>query len=825
MVAMAAGSGVCAAGFSDDFSSSGLNSRWNWRAPKAGPAWSIQGGRLEIALPEASGGFDVWTNADNAPSLMTAPPPGDWDMEARLQLVGAGAGAEFHAGLAERFADGRTMIWGPYQSRRYAGVAGPQVWLERSGEGRMAAVAMPGESIDLRVEKRGARYSFSLRKAGQTAWRRVAATSALSEPSQIGIVVKSFAEESQSSGAVTVAIDRISVEGVKVAGAPEATVAVDVTPDGLFKVDRNIYGHFIEHLGRCIQGGVWAELIDNRKFAGDTSAEGVIQGWERVGDAVFSDGHDDPYTGGQFQRITLKGSPAGIAQGSVGLIRGKSYDVRVIARAKGSASLSVSLDGARKDLGAPGAEWKELKGSLSAPGSRRDGRFEIIASGSGSVDIGCVSVMPADNLSGFRRDVIEVVRAIKPPNVRWPGGNFVSGYDWREGVGPRDKRPPRWDRAWGAWEMNDMGTDEFMDFCRLLDTEPYICVNAGEGTPRQAAEWVEYCNGGPDTAMGAMRKANGHPDPYNVLLWGTGNEIWGDWQLGHVGPVTHGLTAVELARAMRSVDPRLKLVLCGVDGDSYGDWNRKLLPIAGAYHDYLAVHYYKNASFADPPEVMYEAVVTAPDDVEERLRHTFEIIKEKLPDRPIPIAFDEWNVSYARTGKKNPDAEQPPLGDALFEAGVFHAMIRLGDRVTLANLAQLVNVLGLLRVSDTGVLKTPGFLAFQMYAPYFYGRAQNVTVPEDLKGLVDVVAVQSDDGSRLAIGLINRSLDRAHTVTLQIHGFEGRRVQQMRINADSIEAMNTWAHPDTITIATDSPAWSPRWELPAHSVTTLLLER
>ena len=181
---------------------------------------------------------------------------------------------------------------------------------------------------------------------------------------------------------------------------------------------------------------------------------------------------------------------------------------------------------------------------------------------------------PLSDSDGFRKDVLEAARGLHISLLRWPGGNFSSGYNWKDGIGPKDSRPRRWDTAWQAEESNRFGTDEFLAYARKVGAEPYLCVNMGTGTMQDAADWVEYCNGTMNTYWANLRRKNGHPEPYNVKYWGLGNEVYGPWQAGHKTAAEYGALALEFAKMMRWVDPDIKLIACGGNN---ADWDRQVL--------------------------------------------------------------------------------------------------------------------------------------------------------------------------------------------------------------------------------------------------------
>jgi alpha-N-arabinofuranosidase len=201
---------------------------------------------------------------------------------------------------------------------------------------------------------------------------------------------------------------------------------------------------------------------------------------------------------------------------------------------------------------------------------------------------------PLADERGFRTDVLDALRPFQMPVLRWPGGNFVSGYHWLDGVGPRDERPRKSELAWLAEESNRFGTDEFIEYCRVLDTEPYICVNMGTGTIDEAQAWVEYCNGTGNTHRANLRRKNGHEEPYNVRYWGLGNELYGGWQLGAATADDYVKKAREFAKVMKLTDPSIELISCGKDG--WSDWDRVVIDGLAPIVDYHSIHIYTGSS-------------------------------------------------------------------------------------------------------------------------------------------------------------------------------------------------------------------------------------
>jgi alpha-N-arabinofuranosidase len=336
-------------------------------------------------------------------------------------------------------------------------------------------------------------------------------------------------------------------------------VAIDTSKTGA-PISKYLYGQFLEHGGDIVNTGVWAELLADRKFYYPVSTTApqppqpmgnaagnprfrrpITRWWMPVGgdDAVLMD-KKAPYTGEQTPLVKLDAKAArGIAESGIVARKGKSYSGRIVLAGTPGTVVKVTLicgkeAGDRQTVTIPGitSVYRKFLFKFQAQGDTDDARIEITATGAGSLHVGAVSLMPADNIEGFRAEVINALKQLHSGVYRFPGGNFVSSYEWRNGVGDIDKRPPIFDPVWNAVQPNDVGTDEFLTLCRLLGVDPYVTVNAGFGDAWSAKELVEYTNGAVTTPMGKWRASNGHPQPYNVKLWGIGNEPWGDYQMG-----------------------------------------------------------------------------------------------------------------------------------------------------------------------------------------------------------------------------------------------------------------------------------------------------
>jgi len=312
---------------------------------------------------------------------------------------------------------------------------------------------------------------------------------------------------------------------------------------------------------------------------------------------------------------------------------------------------------------------------------------------------------------GFRKDVMGAVKRIRCPVLRWPGGNFASAYHWEDGVGPAEKRPQLVNYVWGGLESNRFGTDEFIEYCRAVGAEPYITINLGTGTLDEALHWLEYCNLDTPTKYANMRKELGHPEPYRVKYWGIGNEVYGEWQVGHCSAGEYAEKLRQYAQFMKGLDPSIKVIAVGADNP---EWDLTVLKHAGKLIDFISIHQYHGS------EDYYETVAAAYY-VEKRLRLLESLIKHVGLDH-VKIALDEWNVWYRvdpaeeMQEKGTASLEEPYVHkDALFAAGIFLVLHRMSDIVGMANLAQMVNALGMIKTSPEAIVLTPIYHVFDLF--------------------------------------------------------------------------------------------------------------
>ena len=439
--------------------------------------------------------------------------------------------------------------------------------------------------------------------------------------------------------------------------------------------------------------------------------------------------------------------------------------------------------------------------------------------------------------NGYRKDVFEAVRNLQVSLLRWPGGNFASGYHWEDGIGPRDKRPPRLELAWGTVESNRFGTHEFLNYCEMLGTQPYICVNLGTGTLDEAKFWVEYCNLKGGTRYSELRKQSGREKPWGVTYWGLGNEIDGPWQMGHRSAEDYSKFALEAAKLMRWTDPNIKLIAAG--SSNYGPgvdwigWNRSILDSLKGYIDYLSLHRY----VGNPNNDYYE-FMTSSLDLAEKTRTAEGLIRAALAEnpqrKPIYVAWDEWNVWYRARGEKERGRqileEKYNLEDALVVATFLNTFVNNAHIVKMANMAQLVNVIAPIFTNDKGLYLQPIYYPLQLFANNSKGTALNLFVDcptykakkYEAVPYLDVSAAY--DNGTLVLNVVNRHRDQTMEVEIlsQRGEFSGN-FEVAEINGPDIKAENTFGSTKVQISRKTLPAKGTRlsYSFPPHSYTML----
>jgi alpha-L-arabinofuranosidase len=448
---------------------------------------------------------------------------------------------------------------------------------------------------------------------------------------------------------------------------------------------------------------------------------------------------------------------------------------------------------------------------------------------------------PLADEQGFRKDVLEAVRCLAPPVLRWPGGNFVSGYHWTDGIGPRERRPRRMDLAWHAEESNRFGTDEFMRFCELVGAEPYLCVNMGTGTMDEAQAWLEYCNGTGGTEWANRRRENGHEAPYGVKYVGLGNEMYGPWQIGQLSARDYVKQARQYAKVLTWTDPGVELVSCGESG--WSDWDQEVIPGLAEFVRWHSIHIYTGSDD-------YWTDVLAPHQAERAVRIAAALIEKARYNQriahPIYIAYDEWNVWFREREGIDGLEERYSLADALAVTTYLHGFVRNAKVVKMANLAQLVNVIAPIVTSPDGLFLQSIYHPLRLFADHLGTAAVDVDVECDRHELteaslpdpwphrvadlgpfpvLDVVATVRGPGGQLMISVVNRSPDADVTAEIRIAGSPPATTAVIEeVNGADWKVTNSFAQPEAVCVREGTIgdfASGVRHRFPAHSVTVI----
>ena len=429
---------------------------------------------------------------------------------------------------------------------------------------------------------------------------------------------------------------------------------------------------------------------------------------------------------------------------------------------------------------------------------------------------------PGSKLSdanGFRKDVMEEIRKLGVPIIRYPGGNFVSGYNWLDGVGPKQDRPVVLDKAWNTLETNQFGTNEYMTWCKAAGTKPLMGLNLGTGTAEQAAALVEYCNIDKGTEWSDLRRKHGYPEPYNVEHWCLGNEMDGPWQIGHMSATEYGFKAADAARQMRYVDPSLKLIACGSSGPfmpTYLEWDREVLEQCYQWVDGLSLHRYfgNTAEETGGESSKYVALnLTMDRQIEETLAVCDMVQGRHHAPKQLWLSFDEWNVWYReRTGDAvNVHRKPAPhlleeiynLEDALLVGGLVNSLLRHADRVKIACLAQLVNVIAPIMTNENGLYLQTIYYPYSWGLHYARGSVLNVQVQSptyDVSEMgqvpyLDVAGTAAEDGS-VSLFILNRDLEKARSLEVVWEDkTPGPVLTALVLTGDDLKASNSFASP------------------------------
>jgi alpha-N-arabinofuranosidase len=666
--------------------------------------------------------------------------------------------------------------------------------------------------------------------------------------------------------------------------AASATLRVQADKPLPYRIPPLITGKFAEHLRENIYNGMLAQILRNPTLADypfatrEMSPDGIVEFYSKRDDLLralreagrgwgwpnseldglanaYSDGlaafwtrqgpsedvrpsPDTGLYGGRAQRVEVKAAGEGIAQWTyLPLRRARAYTFDLFARSPDGAELSVSLTPAGTDTPAATAlvqglstRWQKFEGALKVdPALPADTVYKlaVTANRPGQFVLQHFFLQPADNIDGADPDIVRLLQQSHLPLLRWPGGNFVSSYHWQDGIGPVEKRPTKPNYAWGAVEPNLFGTDEFIQFCRAVGCEPMICVNAGSGTPQEAAQWVEYCNGPATSPMGQLRAANGHSAPYNVKYWEIGNELWGGWQFYWTTAAGYVDRCKQFVPALLEKDPGLRLLACGAPVLWGKSWNDTLLAGAGSELRSITDHPLIGGNLApqtDPLDV-YRDFMSVPEILEGKwaaLRDDMLAAGMKEPRLAITelqlFAHLGPNAAPNQPVRLTPEnlPKQASISEAIYDILIYHAAIRLSPFVELITHSAIVNHGGGLRKERERVFANPCYYAqsdFTVFAnatpvpvdissstltaPLVLGDLKNVT-PQPTYSAVDALAALATNGDVL-LSIVNRDLRNIH-LTAELAGFNSAASATLRtLRGNSPSDANTLENPEAIT--------------------------
>ncbi|HYW41278.1 MAG TPA: alpha-L-arabinofuranosidase C-terminal domain-containing protein [Bryobacteraceae bacterium] len=645
---------------------------------------------------------------------------------------------------------------------------------------------------------------------------------------------------------------------------PDTVIAVDASRTG-HAIPRTIYGTFLEPIGHSTYGGLWAQILENpsfedslwsagrlsrmisqRKELADASNIGLplpweplhpAQGWRyepRWGDAANSER--------SLLIMALPGQETGVRQlVYLPVHRTLRYTGSLYAKpVSGPRELEVSLRRrdrpdevfARQKLRLPAAGWTRYEFSLELAKGAVAGLeavdFAIAISDEARVLVDQAFLFPADAIDGMNPEMIAYARDMKTPLVRY-GGNYTSGYHWRDGVGPMDRRVTMLNQSWGMPEYNHFGTDEFLRFCELIGAQPQIALNLGSGTPEEAADWVRYVNGKWGDRAGG-------------LVWELGNELWGNFQIGYPTLARIAERTKEFSDAVRRADPRSRLIATGQDPDHFEQWNAAQLKLGPDALNYLSTHFVvrtADVQKANPsPEFIAQAALALPVGLERQLRSMKQQIDADAAARGrVRIAFTEWLFT-------GPAASAPTydnLGGALCTAGFLNTLLRTADFTPVSDMTGLIEFGGVWQ-KRARVYGVPAYWAFRMYSRADAAtlvetkvQGEQYDVDEGVKRIpairsvpyLDVVSALNAGGTRLTLFCVNRHLTRQIPAAVQLSGFTAVSSRAQQLTSKSLYDGNSEEHPEAIVpvdVRVNAQGRAFEFTFPPMSVTVIELE-
>jgi len=663
----------------------------------------------------------------------------------------------------------------------------------------------------------------------------------------------------------------------------EATIRVFAQERAQQPIPKYITGKFCEHLGSNIYQGMDAQILRNPTFAdypfwdGRMSPDGVTvfhsdpreiahqlrQQAQRIGwpeaelgrlvearehslacwwlpegsiESVQVSPDTGPY-GGRAQRVQVNTPNHGIAQWIfLPLHRVRKYEFEILARSIDLAALDVALfdrdaqrSCSKSTVRGLSGDWSVLRGSLEVGAQSPANamyRLAITAGSAGQLVIAHVLLRPADHIGKADPDIVRLLKQSRLSLLRWPGGNFVSGYHWEDGIGPSEARPTKPNYAWGGVETNLFGTDEFIDFCRAVGCEPMICINGGSGTPEEAARWVQYCNGSADSPMGRRRAAAGHSAPYNVRHWEIGNELWGHWQFGWTTPAGYVDRYQRFHKAMCAADPTIRLYACGAPVMDGSQWNRTLIHGAASTLTTITDHPLIGGSVTlqtDPIDVFRDFMVV-PDVLAAKWSQLQSDMEAAGIHQPRLAVTELQMFAHLDSNRGKEPLRMTPenlvtpgtQAEALYDVLIYHRAIRLAPFVELITHSATVNHGGGLRKERERVYSNPCYWSQAGFAEFAgtWPVKIEVTSPEEPTALVlpplshqsaprryaviDALAAVADDGT-LLLSIIHRGTSGAIRVAVELGTFHaGPKADLYLLSADVPWAANTLRLPETV---------------------------
>jgi len=553
-----------------------------------------------------------------------------------------------------------------------------------------------------------------------------------------------------------------------------------------------LFGHNIEHTRKTVWKGLSAQLIANRKFAGDVDENGVAFGWIPIGldAAVFALDNSTFYAPRQSQRIVLRDKRAtcGLAQPGLAIKEGVSYQLRLFLKVDSARDITISISSFKgrkifsKRIRAISGGWKNYEYDFTAGAADKNSQLQITYKTPGCLWLGAVSLLPTDNFLGMRKDVIERLDEMSAPYLRWPGGNFSGDYYWKDGLPPVDKRRalkahhPGTLQFSNHYDFHEINTDDFIQLCRRLGSEPSITIDIGHTSPDEAAEWVEYCNGSHSTKWGRKRAGRGFKKPFRVKYWSVGNEIWGDWMPSHTTPENYARIAAKFVRAMKRADPTIIIIGSGygiMKNDRAIKWDNRVIKDFGSKMDYISLHNYTremNSTTGAKSIKEFKRVVNDPiKGILNRLRRERRIIDEHGPkESPVDLSFDEWNVWAAWFRKVS-------VAEGIYVAVMLNMFCRESRKLGMDLNAYFEPINeGAIDVGPFNARLTAVGQVFAMFRAHhnnFLLKLKTSYAPPD----TDIAASLTPDGRRAVITAINKNPEKSTDVDFRIAKTSGHQ--------------------------------------------------